>query len=67
MTSWKSEVHAPQGYRTIDSCWLGHGWVMRLMLAGTWMGYETDAGWDMDGLWDSCWLGHGMGYETDAG
>ena len=44
---------------------LGHGWVMRLMLAGTW-------------LWDSCWLGHGwvmrlmlartwMGYETDAG
>ena len=50
MTSWKSEVHAPQGYRTIDSCWLGHGWVMRLMLAGTWMGYETHAGWDMDGL-----------------
>ena len=32
----------------------GHGWVMRLMLAGTW-------------LWDSCWLGHEMGYETHAG
>jgi len=43
-TSWKSEVQAPQGYRTMDSCWLGH---------------ETHAGWDMDGTVNSCWLGRG--------
>ena len=41
------------------------------MLARTWLGYETDAGWVMrlmlagTWLWDSCWLGHGYG--THAG
>ena len=32
---------------------------MRLMLAGTWMGYETHAGWDMAGPW--------LDYETGVG
>jgi len=33
------------------------------MLAGTWTGYETGAGWDMRLMLAGTW----MGYETHAG
>ena len=40
---------------------------MRLMLAGTWMGYETNAGWDMGWVMRLMLAGTWMGYETGAG
>ena len=40
---------------------------MRLMLARTWMGYGTHAGWDMGWVMRLMLARTWMGYGTDAG